>query len=509
MQTVTDTLAAKTIAKLRKLSWNLLISWDKSYNAGVNFFTIGSSTIGGVDIIKGTGDVVQEWDKYDYTDYSNRVLNFEWTREQDPYIGGAIMSIADITLDNHDDLFTPGQPGSVLASFILPWRPVRLYAGFGDEVVPVFVGLIERMPDVDTRSKTVKIHCIDFMQSLFNFPLDEAVILQDNTTDQIISTLLQLAGLTASQMDLDTGEQVIPFFFANKGDKLGPYLRDLASAELGKVYMDENGIIKFLNRTNWLASTSTSWVFNRANTLERRTTTDDNIINVVEVHSDAREVLANQKYWQLSGSVLVLAGTSVDIWADFIDPVVTVDAPVYITSATTSLYETSSGAAVTSVTTTQFATSFKMTFTNSGATNVDITNIELWATPAPATKKVYAREEDATSITNYHQRPVDITNNFIQDISTAQSIALILIEDNKEFNPVRELEVVGVPQLQVGDTIRVTDEQVSDLYNIIKIASKMMPTQFNQTIIAVKKTIHTYFRVGLSSIGSAQDVISP
>jgi len=508
MQTVTDTFYANTISKLRKLNWKLYISWNKSFNESVSFFTIGSSTIGGIDIIKGVGDVVQEWDKYAYTDYSNRVLQFEWTREQDPYIGGAIMSIADIVLDNHDDMLTPNQPGSVVSANILPWRPVRIYAGFKDEVVPVFVGLIENMPDVDTKSKTVTIHCIDFMQSLFNFPLDTAVILQNNRTDQIISTLLQLAGLGPTQMSLDTGQTIIPFFFADKGTKLGDCLRDVVSADLGRLYMDENGIIRFINRTNWLSNTSTSWVFNRSNTIERRTTTDDNIINVVEVHSSARQVLDNQKYWQLSDTVTVPAGSSVDVWADFSDPVVTVDAPSYIDSATTSLYETSSLDTL-SVVTHQYAISYLMTFTNSNAYPVDITNIELWATPVPATKLIYAREQDSDSITKYHQRPQDITNDYIQDITTAQSLALMLIQDNKDFNPVRELDIIGVPQLQVGDTIRVTDEKVSDLYSVTKIVSKMIPTNFIQTITCVKKTIRTYFRIGISTIGSSTDVIAP
>jgi hypothetical protein len=149
-----------------------------------------------------------------------------------------------------------------------------------------------------------------------------------------------------------------------------------------------------------------------------------------------------------------------------------------------------------------------MTFTNSNAYPVDITNIELWAMPVPATKLIYAREQDSDSIIKYHQRPQDITNDYIQDITTAQSLALMLIQDNKDFNPVRELDIIGVPQLQVGDTIRVTDEKVSDLYSVTKIVSKMIPTNFIQTITGVKKTIRSYFRVGLSAVGSA-DTIAP
>jgi hypothetical protein len=518
MQEVTSSLYVKTKAQLRKLCWVCFISWTKAFNAGVTFFTIGSSTIGGIDIIKGMGDVVQEWDKYAYTDFSNRIINFEWTREQDPYIGGAVLSIADIVLDNHDDYFTPNQPGSPLGANILPWRPVRLYAGFGNEVVPVFVGLIENMPNIDTKAKIVTIHCIDFLQSIFNYPLDQALILQNNRTDQIISTLLQLAGLGPTQMSLDTGQSLIPFFFANKGDKLGPILRALASAEMGKIYMDENGVIRFLNRTNWLANTSISWVFNRGNTLERRTTTDENIINVVDIKADVRTLQANIKFWDLAAPILIPPLSSVVIWADLNDPAVTIDTPVYVTGATTSSYTTnveadSSGlpynANITLSSISKFAKSAKMTFANSHATiPIYITGIALFGTPAPATSVAYDRVEDATSVAAYDERPLTIENDFIQDTSTAHSISTIIIEDNKAFSPVRELDVVGVPQLQVGDTVIISDEKVTDTYSVTKIVSKMVQTQFTQTLSVVKKIMRTYFRPGISSIGGA-DAIAP
>lgn len=518
MQTVSGQFTGLTQAKLRQLYWLCYISFRKNLNDSIAFFTIGTSTIGGIDIIRGDGNVIQEWDKYDYVNYGHRILDFEYTREQDPYIGGAILSMADLTLDNHDDYFTPGHPNSPIGSYILPWRPVKLFAGFQGQAIPVFVGLIEKMPDVDDRSKTVKIHCIDFMQALFNYPLDEAVMLEDYTTDQIISTLLQLAGLSASQFSLDSGLAVIPFFYAEKGSKLGDSLRDLAEAEMGRIYMDETGTIRFINRTNWLNNTTDVWTFNRANTIEKRTTKDDNIINVVEVTAQAREVQANQKYWQLVTPVLIPHGQSVDIWADFTDPVTGVDDPDYISGATTSLYETNESAAGTGDTldgsitlsaTQEFSKSFKMTFANSNPdTDIYITNIELFATPARATKDIYERVQDDTSVTNYHERPLSIDNDYIQDDSTAASLATMIIEDNKNFNPVRELDVVGVPQLQVGDLVRVTDDKTSSRYYVTKIVGKMIQTQFAQTITVVNKTIRTYFRIGISTIGGG-DVISP
>ena len=63
MQTANATLQAGSLASLRELAWGVSFSFDKTLLPGTSFFTIGVSLIGGSDFIKGSGDVVQEWDK--------------------------------------------------------------------------------------------------------------------------------------------------------------------------------------------------------------------------------------------------------------------------------------------------------------------------------------------------------------------------------------------------------------------------------------------------------------
>ena len=138
---------------MRQLFWRCFISFLKTYTGAASFFTIGSSLIGGPDLIKGNGAAVQEWDKYNYDDFTGRVIGFEYTREQDPLLGGATLSIADITLHNTDDYFTPGS-GSAVDGKVLPYRPIRLSAGFKNEDVPAFIGLTEKMPKLDDKAKT-------------------------------------------------------------------------------------------------------------------------------------------------------------------------------------------------------------------------------------------------------------------------------------------------------------------------------------------------------------------
>ena len=100
MQTVTEAFKAKSRQAIRPITYKALASFNKTYSASTNFFTIGTSTIGGIDIIKGENTVIQEWDKYDYEDISSRVLSIEYTRESEPPIGAVTMAMADVVLDN-------------------------------------------------------------------------------------------------------------------------------------------------------------------------------------------------------------------------------------------------------------------------------------------------------------------------------------------------------------------------------------------------------------------------
>lgn len=515
MQTVSDAFETIAGSSMRRLSWKLLASFLKDYDTDIAFFTVGESLIGGTDVIKGLGDVVQEWDKYSYEDYTSRIIGFEYTREVDKALGGATLAMADLTLENHDQYFTP-KYGSAISDYILPRRPVKLFAGFKDENIPIFVGMIEKMPNV--KKNTADFHCVDFLQEIFDIPLDESVIYQDYRTDQIIAELLQdHAGLATNQYSLDTGLNIVGFFFANKGDRLGDILRKLVQAEMGSILMDENGVIRFINRINWNTNPE-AWTFTDADILESSVPNQDNVVNVVEVKSQVRDVLASQKIWELFEPTAVPAGGTVEIWADLEDPTPTIDDPEYIATATSSAYSTnyqsdSSGepgnADIALDSITKFSTSCKMVFSNAGAKQVFITGLDLWGTPAKVVNEIYVREEDASSVGEFEQQVVTIENNYIQDESTARSIANIILIDNAEYDDTIEITVKGVPHLQVGDLVRRTNDYSDQTYYVQKIVGKISGSNgFTQTLTLVNKAFETYFRVGISTIGGA-DKITP
>lgn len=524
MQTVSSRFTALTDGPMRPVTFRVLMAFDKTYDSGIDFFTIGSSTIGGTDILKGTSNVIQEWDKYVYEDYSDRILSIEWEREAEPPTSAFTLATASIIMDNHDDLFTPSNSSSPLYGNLLPKRPIRINAGFGGETIPQFIGLTDNKPEINEKNKTAKFTAMDFLKFMMEQPLDEELMYVDMRTDEIIQELLEGGGMTTAQMDLDTGSVFIPFAYFKKGSKRGEALAEIAEAELGNISMSEAGRATFQNRQNWSDNTS-SWTFDKLNTLERKATSASDIINVVEVYSQARAVQAKQKLWEASEPIEIPANSSIDIFPDFKDdygalPVTTMDDPVYIASATSSLYATnaledgSSEALNTYVSLTSsdlFSTAAKLTFSNSAPVSVFLTQLELFATPAKVQNDIYVRVEDAASVGNrdgYEEQVHKIENNYIQDAVAANSIGRIITEDRGQDDDQYDLLVKAVPQLQISDVVTWDEPDNVDDYFVTRISSTINTSGFRQTIRTSKRTINLYFRIGISTIGGS-DKIGP
>lgn len=530
MQSVSQAFTDRVQAPMRHIDWRLLMSFLKQYDNAIDFFTIGVSTIGGTDIIKGSNDVIQEWDKYDYEDFANRVLSIEWVREADPPLGAVTLAMADITLDNHDDLFTPTNTQSPYYNHLGNGRPIRLYVGFADtEKIQVFVGLTEGVPVIDEKAKTVRFHAIDFMRKLQETELNEEVILEDARTDEGISAVLQAGGLSTSQFSLDTGTVVIPFIYFKKGTKVGEAIRELTEAELGSTFMDEQGVIRFQNRTNWTNKTQ-SWQFTHRNTIDVSTPDVSRVVNLVEVFSNTRALEEHQPVFTNGSNALkftddtdsLAPGETKVAFVNFKDdegdlPVVDVAVPVgnvrddsgYSASTNT---DGTGGDFTTDVSldsTDIFSTAMKLTFTNNGDNTLVINRLEVWARPARIQDRIYVIEKDSASITEYEEQPVKIENNYIQDVTAATSIAKLILDDRAEIDDERTLIIKGVPQLQIGDFVRYVDEKGNnDTYYVKRASGIISPDGLKQTITIVKRTINTYFRIGISTIGGG-DPIAP
>ncbi|NCU40950.1 hypothetical protein EOL73_04320, partial [Candidatus Saccharibacteria bacterium] len=83
------------------IDWEIAVAFDKVYDTNITFFTLDVSQLDGTDILGSSDDnPIQEWDKYEYTNYRDRVISLEWERSIDfPY--SVQSAIADVTLNNY------------------------------------------------------------------------------------------------------------------------------------------------------------------------------------------------------------------------------------------------------------------------------------------------------------------------------------------------------------------------------------------------------------------------
>lgn len=510
MQTVSPQFQEYSEASVRPVRASVLFSFEKEYLPGVEFFTIGDSTIGGDDLIKGTGEVVQEWDKYVYTDYSDRLISLEWSRQEDA-LSSVSVAIADIVLDNHDNFFTPGS-GSSIDGSVLPSRPVRIGAGFGSEDIPQMVGITEGMPIIDKDSGTVRFHCVDYLYSLLQRSMDTVPLVQNSTTDVILEEILTTFGLVSGQFQLDPGFNLVPYFYTNKGESFGDIAYPLLQAEMGRLFLSEEGVIIFQNRQNLPDAVSMSFDF--SNIVDQKYIDGEGIINSVEVTSVPREVQDFQKLYELRASVLIPANDSIEIWADFTDPVTDVLEPIYDDGVTESYYATNvledgtgatNDAAISLDSVSLYSKSYLLEFSNSSSTPTYITNLVLGGTPVKeVASSLYVREEDADSIDKYEESSLPIDNRFIQDSSSAQSLALRILESSSELNDTQEIEVKGTPALQVRDAVT----SMSQPYFVTKIENSINDNRFRQILTLNQRQVVDYFAIEISTIGGP-DIIAP
>lgn len=525
MQTVSTQFQDYSVGDVRPISQSVLMSFPKDYDPAIDFWTVGVSALDGGDIFKGDSSVIQEWDKYTYTDYSDRVKSIEYDRQAEVPTNPITRCVATVVLDNSDGLFTPGNASSPLVNYLVPRRPIRIFEGFDGELIPVFIGMTDTRPEVDDSSKTVRFRCVDFLTSIMEVKLQEELMYVNKREDEVIQAILEACGLSATQFSLDTGEHMIPFAYFKKDSKAGDALKEICESSLGNLRMSEQGRIVYESRTSWNSHASVLTVSPDDSVIERKNAGRDNVINTVEVISNSRVVQDLQKVWEQGSETELPGNSTIEIWAEFRDdegelPVVSANDPVYITTATDSIYETNkerdgSGETLNSyidfISMDLFSTGAKLTFENTGDDPAFLTRLEVWGEPARIAEKIYIRVQDDTSIGDrdgFEERVHKIENDYIQDAVTANTIAQIILADMAQDDDQVDLYLPALPHLQIGDVITYEDDEQTTDYFVTRINGILNSSGLRQYLRVSKRVINIYWRVGISSIDGT-DVIGP
>jgi hypothetical protein len=513
MQAVATGWTAEERDTTRKIVASTQVSWKKSFDSTIALFTIGVSTIGGVDTIASEGGITSDWNKYQYDDESEYLTGLSYERNLQVPIGGVAKAIAEVNLDNTNGRFTPRYMGgnSELFTAVVPRRPIIINAGFNydgiDNQIPQFVGVTTKTPETSLRNSTTKLQADDFLGFLQNRYVDNTSMFTGLSTDTVIGNILTELGYATAQYNLDPGISIIPFGLFEVGTRYIDIINKLVQAENGNFYQDETGVLRFENRQHYDSApyTQVQRVLATSQVIEAKAPNESHIINVVEVRSKPRAKQTNQLVFTLSGTKELAAGADFEIFINFDDPMLSIDNPVYVANTLSDGTGTDVTSSISLKAFSKFAKSCKITFRNNSTGTAFITNMTMYGRPAKVTTELYTRMQDDSSVTAYEERPYKIENDYIQSQSWANSFAQMVLNDFSDPESLQEITIRALPELQMGDLI----SWQGRYWRIYGIKTSISPSGgFLQTIKILQRTIVSYFRIGISTIGGT-DQIAP
>lgn len=530
MQAVSANFTAETSAAKRDLIYGVLVSWIKTVNPSVKYFQIGQSKIGGPDKIKSAGTAaVTFFDKYQYTDESAGAARWAVSRKLSQYPWGMIMAQADIDFINANKRYMPAFDPIIGAYVDKPDRPVKISVGFDSEPLMLFVGFTDR-PESTLVDRKVTLRAFDALTYINNYRIKNLGTQVNKYTHELIEMILIEAGFTSTQYSIEKSLQQKVGYISLKDRQAGAVLRDLVEAEMGLLFVDENGIIRFWNRQHLNNSSTPVYTFNYSN-MSNIAWDNSPVINDVQVIAKPRFVASSQKIWENASAIKVEAGQALLVPADFRDddgslPVTNITTPLYIASAVTSYYATNLAEDGTGDPANSFLTltsaslvgdTYLMTFTNTYTQPIYITKMALYGTPAKLKYVESKRYIDETSVTDYGRNPsgsgepLTVTNDMIQDVSTANSLAYTLMKEYATPRKRLKCTVFAVPQLQLGDYVTVNIQDTGEVLNMFVMGSNLKLDRGGaliQDLQLEQKTIKRYFTIGQSRIGQT-DTIAP
>lgn len=430
------------------------------------YFTLDDSVLNGPDLLApNTDNPIQSWDEYNYLDYSDRLVSMEYSRSVEfPY--GTQTALADVSMDNFDDYFTPGS-GSTVSPYNYPKRPIRLVAGFDQtEQVQQFVGLTQDMPTIDNSARVAKYHATDFLAEIATMNLSQVVVGQDMRTDQVLKLIFDQFGVLETQESFEHGANVIPFVFFDVGENAGDVIRKLIQAEGGRLWLDEEGVLKFQART----TTSDDPVFNFADyqVIKMAPSSSSRIVNHIVVEADIREVQEWQTIYTKASSAssvneslwVIPANGTITRELSLEDPCLAITAPELGKNADVSWFsvKTSGGVEVltgVSAVGTLTSNSYNITFTNTNNQALEVDEISLWGEPAKIVDRINYDLRDTMSEGRFGEQLMEIKDNqFFQDNDQVDSYARYLISEYANYGATYEAEVKGDFSIQLGDMVQ-------------------------------------------------------
>lgn len=297
-------------------------------------------------------------------------------------------------------------------------------------------------------------------------------------------------------------------------------IKTACESEGGRFYVHEQGYYVFENRQHYNTAvhqtSEMEFNFNSLIDLGIGSKTK-NIINKIILTFNKRVEQDTKDIWNW-GEVpkLLTAGQTIEVWANYNDPVVTYTAPTATTDYTANTQADGAGTDKTaqiSISETNYSTSTKLSITNNDAGSVYLTLMKLRGKPYEEQGNEKIIIEDISSQKKYGIETLEISNKYLNDSDNANAIGNYILDIYKEPLNIINLRNRSIPQLQIGDIITIRNNETNMYYvqRIISIFQTIVDGGLNTEIVSrkiVDSEFGVYFTINVSSIGGT-DPLSP
>lgn len=255
-------------------------------------------------------------------------------------------------------------------------------------------------------------------------------------------------------------------------------------AEMGSFFLDENGVLRFKNRTSYDITEVAEFDADNVNELSTRKLTD--IINRVEITSEVLEIQPNDIIYRLGAPFQILAGETIEDFYEFDSPATTVDNVVLTANTAIDGSGTDVTADVDIVSQDDFSKASKIVLENTGSAALYITEMIITGTAVIPIEPIFVEKQNDTSVEAFEEQVKEIKNKFIQRQDQAVTLADALLIGYSSLAAVQKVQVKGHPALQLSDQVAVNLNTNETEYAISKIQCSIIAGKFSQ---------HLQFRV--------------
>jgi hypothetical protein len=409
-----------------------------------------------------------------YADHDNVTADTKYarfSRGKDSQLGGiAQTGTAELRLRNLVGKYTPENATGPLYGYLLPRRPVWIYAEVKGEstVRNLFYGYIENLTvHPYYTEKDVYINAVDGFDYLARQELETA-LWKSTLSGTVVDNILTAAGWSAGKRSLDAGQTVIPYAYWHQEMSLGA-LREIEKSELGFVYIDGAGNFVFEDRHHRYKSPHLTSQATFANSMQKITYDycAKDIYNIIRATITPWELQSLSEIWRYRETPGIPEGGTIEIWADFDYFVDAITTPVATTDYTANSNEDGSGTDLTAsvvITMTSFAQSALLSIKNNAAVMAYITLLKLRGTWYDAKTQTTRKAEDTTSQTAYQKRTYTIDGKYLTSANVAQDFCDYLLSKWKDPQSEINIDLVNkndtlwqkIITLNISDRVTVT-----------------------------------------------------